>query len=412
MGSLSPDALSALDPETFAEESNSVLEFLSGYYRDIDEYPVMAKLQPGSIRKLLPETAPESGVPMDRILDDVRRDILPGLTHWQSPQFFAYFPANASTAGFAGEMLSAGLNVVPFVWAASPVATELEQVVVDWMAALLGLPERFQFRGGGGGVLHGSTCEAVVCTMAAARDRALRKLGHAAILDLVVYASDQTHATFQKGASIVGIPPANFRVLRTSPEAGYGLTAAAVRAAVEDDVARGLVPLYLCATVGTTGLGAIDRVRELGQLARRHGTNLDYKDYKDRQIALSRRFRAIKLWVVLRRYGAAGMRAHIRRHVWMARWFEKAVAADERFEVVVPRSFSLVCFRLRPTIVGGEVVEAPNRELLAAVNASGRAFMTHFVVDGKFVIRLAVGGPMTQMRHVRDAWELLKDTAN
>ncbi|KAJ1277184.1 hypothetical protein BS78_05G275500 [Paspalum vaginatum] len=273
MGNLSPDALLALDPETFAEESSAVLEFLSGYYRDVDTYPVMAKLQPGSIRKLLPETAPESGEPMDRNLDDVRRDILPGLTHWQSPRFFAYFPANASTAGFAGEMLSAGLNVVPFVWAASPAVTELEQVVVDWMAALLGLPERFLFRGGGGGVLHGSTCEAVVCTLAAARDRELRKLGHAAILDLVVYASDQTHATFQfqMGASIVGIPPANFRVLRTSPDSGYGLTAAAVRAAVEDDIAQGLVPLYMCATVGTTGLGAIDRVRELGQLARRHG---------------------------------------------------------------------------------------------------------------------------------------------
>ncbi|TKW02490.1 hypothetical protein SEVIR_8G246844v4 [Setaria viridis] len=428
-----------------------------------------------------------AGISMDRILDDVQRDILPGLTHWQSPSFFAYFPANASTAGFAGEMLSAGLNVVPFVWTASPVATELEQVVVDWMASLLGLPERFHFKGGGGGVLHGSTCEAVVCTLAAARDRALSKLGHEGILKLVVYASDQTHATFQKGASIVGIPPANFRILRTSANSGYGLTATIVQRAIEEDVARGLVPLYLCATVGTTGLGAIDRVRELGHVARRYGTwlhidaayagsaaicpefqghldgaeladsvsmnphkwfltNMDCcclwvanpttmtdalsadpeylknvgtaskmaetVDYKDWQIALSRRFRAIKLWVVLRRYGAAGMRAHIRRHIQMAEWFEHVVAADERFEVVVPRNFSLVCFRLRPRFMADKAVEALNRDLLAAVNASGRAFMTHFVVDDKFVIRLAVGGSMTEMRHVRAAWELLKEKAN
>ncbi|RLM69519.1 hypothetical protein C2845_PM17G05230 [Panicum miliaceum] len=138
----------------------------------------------------------------------------------------------------------------------------------------------------------------------------------------------------------------------------------------------------------------------------------DTIDYKDWQIALSRRFRAIKLSVVLRRYGAVGMRAHIRRHIRMAEWFERVVAADERFEVVVPRSFSLVCFRLRPGFMDDIAVEALNRELLAAVNASGKAFMTHFIVDGKFVIRLAVGGAMTEMRHVRAAWELVKEKAN
>ncbi|CAD6252362.1 unnamed protein product [Miscanthus lutarioriparius] len=482
MGSLPlDDALFSLNPDTFAEESTAVVDFLARYYSDIERYPVMAPdAKPGSIRKVFPDAAPEKGESMDRILDDVQRDVLPGLTHWQSPSFFAYFQANASGAGFAGEMLSAGLNVVPFMWKASPVATELEQVVVDWMAGLLGLPEQFCFAGGGGGVLHGSTCEAVVCTLAAARDRAISRLGHAAILRMVVYASDQTNATFQKGASIVGIPPANFRVLHTTAESGYGLSADTVRAAVEEDVARGLVPLYLCATVGTTGLGAIDPVRELGMWLhidaayagsaaicpefRCHldgaeladsvsmnphkwfltnmdccclwvadptaltsalstdpvylknvgsGGDVSTIDYKDWQIALSQRFRAIKLWVVLRRYGAAAMRNYIRRHVRMAEWFELAVVADERFEVVVPRNFSLVCFRLRPRLgIDDDAVDGLNRQLLAAVNASGRAFMTHFVMDGKFVIRLAVGGAMTEMRHVRDVWELLKDKAN
>jgi tyrosine decarboxylase len=386
-------------------------------------------------------------------------------------------------------MLSVGLNVVPFVWAASPAAAELEAVVVDWMGKLLGLPQRLLFSGGGGGVLQGSTCEAVVCTLAAARDRALAKLGHEAITKLVVYASDQTHATFQKGARLVGIPPSNFRVIPTSASSGYGLTADAVRAAVDRDVASGLVPVYLCATVGTTGLGAADPVRELGEEARCHGmwlhvdaayagsaaicpefqgyldgteladsvsmnphkwfltntdccclwvakprdltsalstdpeylknvgTNVTGKpaaiDYKDWQISMSRRFRAIKLWVVLRRYGAVGLRAHIRRHVSAAKWFEQTVDADERFEVVVPRRFSLVCFRLRPRSLGDDdAVNDVNRELLASVNESGRAFMTHFVVDGKFVIRLAVGGAMTEMQHIMDVWELLQDKAD
>ncbi|RCV42940.1 hypothetical protein SETIT_9G256000v2 [Setaria italica] len=489
MGSLPLDApVQPLDPEAFAGDSRAVVDFLAEYYRDVDKYPVRAAdLEPGRLRKLLPDSAPEHGEPLEDVLEDVRRDILPGLTHWQSPSFFAYFPMNASTAGFAGEMLSVGLNVVPFLWAASPAAAELEGVVVDWMGRLLGLPSRLLFSGGGGGVLQGSTCEAVVCTLAAARDRALAKLGHEAIMKLVVYTSDQTHATFQKGARLVGIPPSNFRVIPTSAASGYGLTADAVRAAVDRDVASGLVPLYLCATVGTTGLGAVDPVRELGEEARRHGmwlhvdaayagsaaicpefqgyldgaeladsvsmnphkwflTNMDCCclwvasprdltsalstdpeylknvgtngtgkpaaiDYKDWQISLSRRFRAIKLWVVLRRYGAVGLRAHIRRHVTAAKWFERAVAADELFEVVVPRRFSLVCFRLRERFVGDDAVDDVNRELLAAVNESGRAFMTHFVVDGKFVIRLAIGGASTELRHVMDVWELLQAKA-
>ncbi|CAN6311232.1 unnamed protein product [Urochloa humidicola] len=483
MGSLPLDASSVrpLDPEAFAGDSHAVVDFLAEYYRDVDKYPVRAAdLEPGRLRKLLPEAAPEQGEPLEDVLEDVRRDILPGLTHWQSPSFFAYFPMNASAAGFAGEMLSVGLNVVPFLWAASPAAAELETVVVNWMGKLLGLPGRILFSGGGGGVLQGSTCEAVVCTLTAARDRALAELGHSAITRLVVYASDQTHATFQKGARIVGIPQSNFRVIPTSAASGYGLPAGAVREAVERDVAVGLVPLYLCATVGTTGLGAVDPVRALGEVARRHGmwlhvdaayagsaavcpefrgyldgaeladsvsmnphkwfltnndccclwvanpreltaalsTDPEYLrnvgttngtaaiDYKDWQISLSRRFRAIKLWLVLRRYGAAGLRAHIRRHVTAAKWFERAVEADQRFEVVVPRKFSLVCFRLRA------VDDAVNREFLAAVNESGRAFMTHFVVDGKFVIRLAIGGAMTEMQHVMDVWDLLQAKAH
>jgi tyrosine decarboxylase len=457
-----------------------VIDFLGGYYRDVEKYPVRSDAEPGRLRTLLPDAPPEHGDSVDVILEDVRRHIVPGLTHWQSPNFFAYFPMNASTAGFAGEMLSTGLNVVPFAWAASPAATELEGVVVDWMCKLVGLPDRFLFSGGGGGVLQGSTCEAVVCTLSAARDRALSRLGHEAILRLVVYASDQSHSTFQKGARIIGIPPSNFRVIPTSAASGYGLTADSVRSAVEADIASGLVPLYLCATVGTTGVGAVDPLHDLGELAQRFRmwmhvdaayagsalicpefqdcidgaeladsvsmnphkwflTNMDccclwvaspaaissnpeylndaseggaeVVDYKDWQIALSRPFRAMKLWVVLRRYGAAGMRAYIRRHVEMAKWFERTLRADERFEVATPRRFSLVTFRLRPRYDGDHAVDAMNRKLLVAINASGRAFMTHFVVDNKFVIRMAVGGAMTQMRHMRDAWELVKEKA-
>ncbi|KAK3153835.1 hypothetical protein QOZ80_2BG0181920 [Eleusine coracana subsp. coracana] len=360
MGSLPLEEAVAqpLDPEAFSNDSHAVLNFLAEYYRDLDKYPVRAaSLEPGRLQGLVPDAAPEWGESMDAILDDVRRDILPGQTHWQSPSFFAYFPMNTSSAGFAGEMLSAGLNVVPLIWAASPAAAELE----------------------------GNTCEAVVCKLPAARDRALGRHDAAVLAWLVVYASDQTHVTFQKGAWLVGIPPANFRVIAASAASGHDLTGDAVRKPVEADVARGMVPLYLCAMVG-----AVD------------------------PMSLSRWFRAIKLWVVLRRYGAAGLRAHIRRHVTAAKWFEGAVAKDERFQVVAPSKFSLVCFRLirPPGFPDDGDVNDVNRELLATVNATGRAFMTHFVVDGTFVIRLAVCGAATEMRHVRDVRDLMQRVAD
>ncbi|EMS66556.1 Tyrosine/DOPA decarboxylase 3 [Triticum urartu] len=481
------DVLSPLDPEEFAVESRAAVDFIARYYRDIEKYPVRSEAEPGSLRRLLSDEPPENGEPMDGILADVQQYIVPGLTHFQSPNFFAYYPFNASTAGFVGEVLCAGLNVAPFTWVASPLATELEGVMMDWIGKLMGLPDSFLFSGGGGGVLHGSTCEAVICTLVAARDRALNRLTHEGILKMVVYASDQSHSTFQKGAKLVGIPPSNFRVIQTSAASSYGLTLDGVRNAVEADIARGLVPLYLCATVGTTGVGAVDPVGELGELAQHYGmwlhvdaayagsalicpefqdciqgvgladsvsmnphkwflTNMDccclwvtspavltsalsitpeylndishgsvaktdMIDYKDWQIALTRRFRAIKLWVVLRRYGAVGLRANIRRHVEMAKWFELALKADDRFEVIVPRRFSLVCFRFRPRYEGDHTVDALNRKFLNAVNASGKAFMIHTIVDNKCVIRLAIGATMTEMRHIRDTFELVQEKA-
>ncbi|KAH9670102.1 Tyrosine decarboxylase 1 [Citrus sinensis] len=206
-----------LEPKSFSDESKAVIDFIADYYKNIEKYPVQSKVEPGYLSARLPDTAPHSPESLDDILKDVTDCILPGLTHWQSPNFFGYFQANASTAGFLGEMLCSGFNVVGFNWLASPVATELESIVMDWMGKMLKLPSSFLFSGTGGGVLHGSTCESLVCTLAAARDKALEKLGGGFdnITKLVVYASDQTHFALQKSAKLIGIPPANFRPLRT-----------------------------------------------------------------------------------------------------------------------------------------------------------------------------------------------------
>ena len=485
MGSLPIDIFNPLDPDVFSKESRAVVEFIADYYRNVEQYPVRSKVEPGYLRQLVPGSAPYKSQPIERILEDIKNDILPGLTHWQSPNFYAYFQANASTAGFLGEMLCTGLNTVGFNWVSSPAATELESIVMDWMANMLKLPNSFMFSDGGqgGGVLHGSTCEAVVCTLAAARDKALSQIGGEGITKLVVYASDQTHFTVQKASKLIGIPPSNFRAIPTFASSGYALTADGVRRAIERDIADGFVPLYLCATIGTTAVGAVDPLLDLGELANEYDiwfhidaayagsagicpefrhyfngveladsfsmnphkwflTNMDccclwvkhpslltdslstnpeilrnratdakqVVDYKDWQIALSRRFRAIKLWVVIRRYGVANLMEHIRSDVAMAKHFERLVTMDERFEVVVPRKFSLVCFRLKSMDDCGS--DQLNRRLIEAVNSSGRAFMTHAVVGGVFVLRFAIGATLTEMRHVEATWKLIQAKAD
>ncbi|KAG1347209.1 tyrosine decarboxylase 1-like [Cocos nucifera] len=472
MGSLPLDTLHLLDPDVLANESRVVVDFIADYYRDIEQLPVRSQVEPGYLSKRLPDSAPYLPHSIDAILEDIREDIIPGLTHWQSPNFYAYFQANASTAGFLGEMLCSGLNVVGFSWISSPAATELEGIVMDWMGKMLKLPSSFLFSGGqgGGGVLHGSTCEAVVCTLAAARDRALGKIGADGITKLVVYASDQTHFTVQKASKLIGIPPSNFRAIPTTAASGYALTPDSVRSTMEADIAKGLLPLYLCATVGTTAVGAVDPLLELGKVANEYGvwyhidaayagicpecrhhfdgveladsfsmnphncflTNVDccclwvrspaalvdslstgpeilknkasdaklVVDYKDWQIALSRHFRAMKLWVVIRRHGVANLMEHVRSDVAMAKHFERLVAMDRRFDVVVPvpRKFALGCFRLKPRFQGDDASEL-NRRLLEVVNSSRQAFF-HTMVAGIFVIRLATGATLTEMRHV------------
>ncbi|KAL5862484.1 hypothetical protein ACOSQ4_003780 [Xanthoceras sorbifolium] len=448
MGNFSPKSFDPLVPKSFSDESKVVVDFIAEYYRNIEKYPVQSRVEPGYLLEKLPDTAPYGPESLENILKDVSNSILPRLTHWQSPNFFGYFQANASTAGFLGEMLCSGLNVVGFNWISSPAATELESIVMDWMAKMLKLPSSFLFSGTGGGVLHGSTCEAVVCTIVAARDKALEKLeGNENITKLVVYASDQTHFTFQKAAKLIGITKSNFQLT------------------IEEDIKAGLIPLYLCGTVGTTSSGAVDPIKELAIISREYkiwfhidteyagsacicpkfrpyldgveladsismnphnwfltnmdccclwlkqhkflvnslSTNAEYLrnsaiesnsviDYKDWQIALSRRFRALKLWIVMRKHGSANLMYHIWSDVAIAKRFEALVARDHRFEIMVPTNFALVSFRLKPEL-------------------DGHAFMTHGVVGGVFYIRAAFGTTMTKERHVDDLWKLLQEKA-
>ncbi|KAL7190421.1 hypothetical protein ACSBR2_022656 [Camellia fascicularis] len=463
-GSTSMLNLNPLDPDEFRRQAHMMVDFLADYYQNIEKYPVRSQVEPGYLSKCVPGSAPYDPEPIEKILYDVERHIIPGITHWQSPNHFAFFPCGGSIAGFLGEMLSTGFNVVGFNWMSSPAATELESIVMDWLGKMLQLPNSFLFSGGGGGgggVLQGTTCEAILCTLAAARDHCLDRIGRDWIGKLVVYGSDQTHFAVQKAARIAGINPDNFRDITTTKASAFGLSPDSLESAIVSDVKAGLIPLFLCATVGTTSSTAVDSLGPLCDVAKRYNmwvhvdaayagsacicpefrhfidgvealstSTPEYLknkatesnqvvDYKDWQIALSRRFRAMKLWLVLRTYGLVNLRNFIRGHVNMAKHFEGLVAMDHRFELVVPRNFAMVCFRVSPSALHDHrepsdenCVNKFNCKLLESINSAGRIYMTHAVVGGVYVIRFAVGASLTNYQHVNMAWKVVQDHAH
>ncbi|CAM8946334.1 unnamed protein product [Rhodiola kirilowii] len=488
MGSLSsPDdpsiiTFNPMDLTELSTESRLVVDFITQYYQSLETRPVQPRVKPGFLTSQLPEKAPFDGESMKDILSDVNEKIVRGLTHWQSPNFHAYFPASSSNAGLLGELLCSGLSVIGFTWSSSPAATELENVVVDWMASMLNLPSSFRFSGGsGGGVLQANTCEAVLCTLAAARDKALNRVGDDQINKLVVYCSDQTHFTIHKGAKLIGIRSKNIKSIITRRENEFKLCPNDLRDAIRSDLEAGLVPFYVCGTIGTTALGVVDPIKELGKVAREFDlwfhvdgayggsacicpefqhyldgaelvdsismnahkwllSNLDccflwlqspnalieslaaeanflkggseMVDYKDWQISLSRRFRAIKMWMVIRRYGVTNLIEHIRSDVSMAARFEEMVAADNRFEIVFPRKFALVCFKLSSskTPPGSDDSEL-TRELMERVNSSGKAYLSGVQMDRIFFIRCCIGSSLTEERHIDNLWKLIQETA-
>ncbi|KAL4629203.1 hypothetical protein ACB092_05G290900 [Castanea dentata] len=387
-----------LDPEEFRRQGHMLIDFIADYYQNIESYKVLSQVEPGYLKKLLPESAPYYPESIETILQDVRKYIIPGITHWQSPNYFAYFPSSGSTAGFLGEILSTGFNVVGFNWMSSPAATELECVVMDWLGEMLMLPKSFLFKG--------TTCEAILCTLAAARDQMLNRCGSEKMEKLVVYGSDQTHSALQKAAQIAGIHTKNFRSSHQNYEVKL----------VHADVEAGLVPFFLCATVGTTSTNAIDPIGPLCEVAKDFNIWVhadaayagsacicpkfqatDSKlvvDYKDWQITLSRRFRAMKLWLVLRSYGVANLRNFLRSHVKMAKLFEELLRNDNRFEVVAPRNFALET-RKKEVLpwpndnnVANQVECANelNKKLLESINGSGNVYMSSTMVDGAYII--------------------------
>ncbi|KAG8502088.1 hypothetical protein CXB51_000272 [Gossypium anomalum] len=464
-----------LNPQEFRKQAHEMVDFIADYYQNIESYPVLSQVQPGYLRANLPQNAPSLPESLETSLEDVKNQIIPGMTHWLSPNFFAFFPSTVSTAGFLGEMLCTCFNSVGFNWIASPAATELEMLVIDWLADMLKLPKSFMFQGTGGGVIQNTTSEAILVTLIAARDKALDVDGSGNLNKLVVYASDQTHSTFAKACKMVGISPRNIRLIPTTIDAGFSLSPIQLKAAVEADMENGdhfhhdVDPIKLLAGVAKehgmwvhvdaanagsacicpefrhhlNGVELVDSlslsphkwllsgldccclwVKNPTALVKALSTNPEYLrnkqsesdsvvDFKDWQVGTGRRFKSLRLWLIFRTYGVVNLQDHIRSDVGMAKIFEDFVRSDPRFEIVVPREFGLVCFRLNPDeTFGSDYTELSNQKLLDWVNSTGRVYMTHTKVGGIYVLRFAVGATLTGDNHVVAAWKLIKEGAD
>jgi aromatic-L-amino-acid decarboxylase len=460
---------SHMTPAEFRRAGRAVVDWVADYLERLESFPVRSRAAPGEVRAKLPRSPPQHGEPLEAVLRDLDEIVLPGLTHWQSPSFFAYFPSNASPSAILGELVSAGLGVQGMSWQTSPACTELETHLLDWFVELLGLPREFLSGGAGGGVIQDTASSATLCALLAARERA--RGGER----LVAYASDQAHSSVEKAARIAGLGREGFRALAS--DGRFALRPDALAEAIAADRAAGRRPFFLCASVGTTSSTAIDPVERLAPLAREAGlwlhvdaayagsaaicpelrwihagvehadsycfnphkallVNFDCDlfwvrdraallaalsilpeylrtkaaesgaviDYRDWQIPLGRRFRALKLWFVLRHYGVEGLRAHVRQHVALAAEFAGWVGAHPDFELVAPAPLGLVCFRLR-----GD--DARNEALLERLNASGALYLTHTRLAGRTVLRMAIGGTWTERRHVEAAWREIQAVA-
>ena len=465
-----------MDHESFRRYAHEFIDWIADYLGNIERFPVMSRVKPGEIRSKLPLSPPRNGEPMERIFADFKEILLPGMTHWQHPGWHAYFPANNSPESILGEMLMAGMGVQGMSWLTSPAATELEDLVMEWLRQMLGLPAGLQ------GVIQDSASTATLAALLSARERATNFESNEEGLrrPLVAYASGETHSSIEKGVKIAGYGRRNLRVIGT--DAAFAMLPKKLEEAILADKAAGLQPAVAVATLGTTSSAAVDPLRPIGEICARHGlwlhvdaayagtaavcpenrwildgaeyfdsfvfnphkwmlTNFDcsayfvrdpgvlirtfeihpeylktgvdpyVKNFRDWGIPLGRRFRALKLWFVVRSYGIEGLQAFVREHLRLARLFKDWAAAEPGFEVLAPVHFGLVCFRWNDGRDEEELTKI-NKALMDRLNSSGTIGLTHTVLGGKFTLRMVIGSRLTEERHVRRAWELIRSTAS
>jgi len=465
-----------VDLEAFRAEAHRFVDWITRYLAENERLPVLSRLRPGEVRAALPRVPPTQPEPLSSFLADVERVIVPGITHWNHPSFFAYFSISASAPGILGEMLSSAFNVNAMLWKTSPAATELELLVLDWLRQMIGLP------GGLLGVIQDTASSSTLVALAAAREAVpgleARRRGLVGQARLRMYASEHAHSSVEKAGIVLGIGQDGFRAIPADDV--FRMDAAALARAIAEDRAAGFTPFAVTATAGTTSTTSVDPIPAIADVCEREGLWLHVDaayggaaavapelrfvlDGADRAdsivvnphkwlfvpvdlsvlytrrpdvvkrafslvpeylrtaedetapnlmdygVSLGRRFRALKLWMVIRAFGTEGIAARIREHVRLAQLFRAWIEADPRFELTAPSPLSVVCFRALPP--RGKEAEADrfNEKIMEAVNATGGAYLSHTKLRGRISLRLAIGNIRTEERHVRHAFELLGD---
>jgi aromatic-L-amino-acid decarboxylase len=464
-------------PQELRHALHQAADWVASYLETVGDRPVLAQVAPGDIAATLPHSAPSRGEPLERILHDVDRLLMPGITHWNHPSFFAYFGISGSGPGIIGELLSATLNVNAMLWRTSPAATELEQRVLAWVAEMLGLPREWF------GEITDTASASTLYALAAAREAAgiaVRDEGMAGRSDLpplAMYTSTQAHSSVDKAAIALGIGRRWIRHIETDAE--FRLRPDLLEQAIQSDLAAGVKPLAVVATVGTTSSTSIDPVNAIADICARYGVWLhvdaayggaaamlpshrhvlngceradslvtnphkwlltpidcsllytrrpddlkrafslvaeylktsesDVVNLMDYGLSLGRRFRALKLWMVIRAYGKDGLAHIIKGHIDAAQWLAAQIDQTPAWERLAPVPFSTVCFRHAPA--GVQDLEAHNSAILDAVNASGAAFLSHTKLNGAYALRIAIGNQATTHDHVARVWEQLQRLA-
>ena len=468
-----------MTPEEFRRYGHRVVDWIADYRTRIARLPVMAQVEPGSVRGQLAADPPQTPEPFDALLRDLDRAIVPALTHWQHPAFFAYFPANAALASVLGDFLSTGLGVIGLNWQASPALTEVEQLTADWMRRMTGLSDDWT------GTIHDTASTASFVALLCARERttdfSLQRGGlQSEDRPLVVYASMESHSSVEKAALLAGFGRDHLRSIAVDET--FAMRPEALRAALEEDVQRGRRPCAIVATVGTTATTAFDPMQPLADLAREFGcwlhvdaamagaamilpecrhlwhgveqadslvvnahkwlgavfdcslyyvrdpvhlvrvmsTNPSYlqteadaraTNLRDWGIPLGRRFRALKLWALIRTEGVTGLQARLRRDLEHARWLAAQIDAAPGWERVAPVALQTVCLRHRPSGVDGEALDRHTLDWMGRVNRSGEAFLNAAIVNGRWAVRVSVGIVSTERSHVEALWRRLRAAA-
>jgi aromatic-L-amino-acid/L-tryptophan decarboxylase len=465
--------LGDMDPQDFRREAHRLVDWIADYMSSVDLYPVLSRVQPGDITAALPANAPERGERFEQIFADFERVLIPGITHWNHPGFFAYFSITGSAPGVLADLLSSALNVQAMLWRTSPAATELEEVALSWLRKLIGLPDAFE------GVIYDTASISTLHALAAAREAVVpdvRVLGLAQRADvprLRVYCSEQAHSSVDKAVILLGMGHEALRRIDCDDE--FRMIPDALAAAIAEDTADGWLPVAAVATVGTTSTTSVDPVRDILEVCKPHGIWVhvdaayagvaamipgyesildgaeeadslvvnphkwlftpfdlsafycrrmdlirqafaltpDYlktveaapvRNLMDTGVQLGRRFRSLKLWMVLRHFGAEGIRQRLLEHMRLAQLFADWVDASADFIRVAPVPFSVVCFR-------ADADDSLNERLLEAVNAGGEVFLSHTRLQDRFTLRLAIGNLRTTEAHVARAWTILQETA-